>query len=788
MKIGVFICHCGFNIAEIIDIEALMNRIRKDEELILIEDDYVCSEQGLNKLKEKIVEENIDRVVIASCSPKVHEHLFRETLKEAGINQFLLEIANIREQCSWVHRNEPNRATVKASDLINAAIEKVKKSKPYELMKVPVKKSALVIGGGIAGIKSALSLSDMGIDTYIVEREPSIGGHMAMLDKTFPSLDCSICILAPLMLEVDQRKNITLLTYSEVVKVSGHIGDYKVEIERKPRFVDESKCIGCIETCSEVCPIEIGDKFNNYYNNRKAIYLQFPQAIPMVAVIDPNSCIGCRACETFCDREAINFDQKSEIVKLNVGAVIIASGYDVFNAAIYQEYGYGRYKNVITAMDMERFLSPSGPTDGFVLRPSDGEPAEKIAFLQCVGSRDEKVGRPGCSRVCCMYAIKQAVEIKERNPNAEVHIFYIDIRAFGKGYEEFYVNAQTNYNINFIRGRISEVYEERESKNLILRSEDTLLNRLMEIEVDLLVLSVGLIPDKDLKHLARIFRIDRSEDGFLLESHPKLRASESTLKGIYLAGCVQGPKDIQDSISHAESAAMKVASLLKLDEVELDTIVPEIDQDTCLKCRLCERVCEYKALEYNKEKGVMELDNLSCSGCGVCVASCPTGAIYIPNCTNNQIISEIDAILEEKKDYPLIIGFFCNWCSYTAADFAGIKKIQYPTNIRIIKVVCAGRVSPMFVLRALSRGADGVLIGGCYEQDCHYRIGFKQAKQRTEALKELLEDAGIDSRRVRIISANAQEGYKIANEVSDFIEFLEEIGPIGTEFASENNN
>ncbi len=787
MKIGVFICHCGFNIAEVIDIEKIKETLAQKEDLVLIDDQYICSEQGLKKLKDKIVEEKVDRVVIASCSPKVHELLFRTALEEAGINKFLLEIANIREQVSWVHRNEKERATIKANDLILAAIEKVKRLKPYTPKTVPVKNSVLVIGGGIAGIKTALNIGDMGIKTYLVEREPSIGGHMAMFDKTFPTMDCSICIIAPLMVEVNHHKNIELITYAEIKEITGHIGDYHVKIEKKPRFVDESLCVGCIETCATACPIEVPDEYNNQYSNRKAIYLQFPQAVPMIAVIDPTACTGCKACENFCDRNAIKFNQKSEIGELDVGAIIVAAGYKPFDPTVYKEYGYGVFKNVITGLEMERFLSPSGPTSGAILRPSDGAIAKRIAFIQCVGSRDEHMGRPGCSRVCCMYAMKQAMEIRERVPDAEIEVYYIDIRAFGKGYEQYWQRIIKDYRVRFIRGRVSKVNEDPENQNLIVKAENTLAGEVLEREYDLIVLSIGLDPPEGLDDLTKMLKISRDSEGFLLEDHPKLRTSQSTVKGIFIAGTIQGPKDIQDSISHAESAAMKATNLVKAGEIELDILPPLIDEEKCVGCRLCESTCDWKALEFDKEKKKVTINELNCVGCGTCAGACPAEAIFIPGFTDAQIISQIDAILEKKQEFPLIIGFFCNWCSYAAADLAGTSKMQYPPNIRIIRVMCTGRISPAFILEAFSKGADGVLVAGCHPQDCHYRIGFDRQEKRVKSLRELLTDAGINQQRLRIISAGTPEAQLLINELTAFIDELEKLGPMGIELMAEKD-
>ncbi|MHA1798063.1 MAG: FAD-dependent oxidoreductase, partial [Candidatus Helarchaeota archaeon] len=415
MKVGVFICHCGHNIAGIIDIQKLLNEIGKDPEIFVIDNEYSCSEPGLQQIKQVIREEGLERIVIGACSPKMHEKLFRDTIEQAGINPYLLEIANIREQDSWVHRTSPDKATIKAIDLVKMAIEKVKYLYPLKKNKIPVKQSVLVLGGGIAGIKASLTLADLGIKVYLVEKEPSIGGHMAMFDKTFPTLDCSICILAPLMVEASLHENIEIMTYSELQEVTGNIGNFKVNILKKARFINENCTSGCIEDCATNCPIEVQDEFNKF-GSRKAIYIPFPQAIPLKAIIDKDACIGCRNCEIFCKRDAIDYNDKSSIVELEVGAIINAIGFEPYDPTPLGEYGYSRYPNVITALEMERILTASGPTDGKLIRPSDGKPFKKVVYIQCVGSRDVRIGHEYCSRVCCMYAMKQARLIKENYP------------------------------------------------------------------------------------------------------------------------------------------------------------------------------------------------------------------------------------------------------------------------------------------------------------------------------------------------------------------------------------
>lgn len=777
MKIGVFICHCGTNIASVIDIEKVMKELNDSPEVMVFDDSYICSTAGLNKIKEKIEEFNLDRIVIAACSPKMHGNLFQDLLDEVGINRFLLEIANIREQDSWVHQNNREAATVKAIDLIRMAIEKVKRLKPLKRLKIQAEDHALVIGGGISGITASLKLANMGIKVYLVEKETSIGGHMAQYDKTFPTMDCAICILAPLMNEVYTHPNIEILDYSEVVDVKGYIGNFDVTIERRPRFVDTTKCIsGCIEDCSTYCPIEKQNIFNRFGTN-KAISIAFPQAVPLTAVIDSDYCIGCRSCESFCKRDAVDFAQQSEQIKIKVGVIITAIGFKPYDPTPLEEYGYSRYDNVITSLELERILSPFGPTKGKLLRPSDGELIKKVAFVQCVGSRNAKIGRLHCSGICCMSTIKEAIQIKSRIPDAEINVFYIDIRAYGKGFEEFYENSQSKYKVNYIRGRVAEIYEDPKTKNLILRSEDTVLNTVVELEVDVVVLAIGIDPPEDVDKLIKVLKISKSSDGFFQAQHPKLRPEKSTLPGIYIAGCAHGPKNIQETVLQSKAAAIESGTIIQKGEILLDPIATTVDYDKCIGCKLCIKTCDFGAIQQIDNKIVINEGN--CFGCGSCSAACPAGALNTPNFTQEQMLGQIDAL--EKTDYPYIVGFFCNWCAYNAADLAGVMRVNYPSNLRIIRVMCAGMVSPKYIIEAFQHGADGVLIMGCYEQDCHYRTGFKKARQRVDVMKDILEKFDIDNKRLRIESASASEGVKVKEIVKSFTEELKELGPMGSE-------
>lgn len=639
-RIGVYVCDCGINIAGVVDNEALVKYAGKlDGVAVARQYKFMCSDPGQSMIKEDIEKHKLNRIIVAACSPNMHEATFRDACKEAGLNPFLFEMANIREQCSWVHMHEKKMATEKAKDLVRMAVAKARLLEPQEKSKVNVNKSALVIGGGIAGIQASLDLADQGFKVILVEKTPSIGGKMAQLDKTFPTMDCSSCILTPKMVLVNRHPDIELLTYAEVTEVAGYIGNFRVKIEKKSRYVTED-CTAC-NLCTEVCPIEAPSEFNAGLAARKAIYVPFPQAVPLVYTIDSDTCISCGMCKAVCEPGAINYEMKPETLERDVGTIIVATGYKIFDARRKEEYGYGRYANVINGLEFERFINSTGPTGGELKRPSDGKMPERIGFIQCVGSRDETVGNTYCSRVCCMYAIKNARIYKEKHPEAEVYIFYIDIRAFGKGYEEFYKSAQDEYGVKFIRGRPSEVVEDPETKDLTVKLEDTLLGKNLEINLDLVVLSVGMEPPEDAEKIQKLLRISRSADKFFLEAHPKLRPVDTLTEGIFLAGAVQGPKDIPDSVAQGSAAAARAAVPMSKGMVEIDPILATVEKDMCTGCRLCEKVCTFGAVKVKDRKA--EVNEAMCTGCGVCAAACPTGAIQIKNFKDRQIIAMIEA-------------------------------------------------------------------------------------------------------------------------------------------------
>ncbi|MBI5679293.1 MAG: CoB--CoM heterodisulfide reductase iron-sulfur subunit A family protein [Methanobacterium sp.] len=643
-KIGVYVCHCGINIGGVVDIDAVKEYAATLPNVVVSEEyKYFCSDPGQEMIQKDIKEKGINRVVVAACSPRLHEPTFRRCIREAGLNPFLFEFANIREHDSWVHMNEPGPATEKAKDLTRMAVAKARLLEPLIAETVSVENKALVIGGGVAGIQSALDLADMGFKTYLVEKQPTIGGRMAQLDKTFPTLDCSMCILAPKMVDAGKHENIELLSYSEVKDVEGYIGNFKVTIERKPRYIDEDLCVGC-GSCVDVCPIEIPNYFDEGIGMVKAAYIPFPQAVPLLATIDKDYCIECNLCDQICERGAVQHDQEPEDVEIDVGTIIVATGYDQFDATEKMEYGYGDYTNVITGLEIERQINASGPTEGKILKPSDGQKPKSIAFVLCVGSRDEKVGNEYCSRVCCMHSMKNAQLAKDKMPDCDVAIYYMDIRAFGKGFEEFYKRSQEKYGIKFIRGRPGMVLENPD-ETLTVRSEDSLLGKVTEYDYDMVVLAAGLVPPEGANELRQTIGLSRSADGFLMEAHPKLRPVDTLTEGVYLAGVSQGPKDIPDSVAQASGAAARAAIPMVKGEVEIEPIVAVTDTDVCGGCAVCIELCPYGALSREDDQAAVNI--ALCHGCGTCVAACPSGAMDQQHFKTEQIMAQIEAALNE---------------------------------------------------------------------------------------------------------------------------------------------
>jgi len=649
LRIGVYVCHCGVNVGGVVDCPSVAEYAKTLPNVVHATDyKYMCSDPGQAMIQEDIKEKNLNRIVVAACSPRLHEPTFRRCVEEAGLNKFLFEFANLREQDSWVHMNQPEEATAKAKDLTRMAVAKARLLEPLEATKVPVDNKALVIGGGVAGIQTALDLGDMGFKTYMVERNPTIGGRMGQLDKTFPTLDCSMCILAPKMVDCNKHENIELISYAEVTEVDGYIGNFKVTVEKKPRYVDEDLCTGC-GACQEACPIEIPNYYDEGVGMVKAAYIPFPQAVPLCATIDKDYCIECNLCVQACGPDAIDHNQQPEKIELEVGTIVAAIGYDPFDPSGIYQYGYGRYSNVITAMEIERMINASGPTGGHVIKPSDGIEPKRVAFIHCVGSRDETIGKPYCSRVCCMYSMKNAQLCIDHEPDTEVTCYYMDIRSFGKGYEEFYKTSQEKYGIEFIRGKPAQIFE-NDDLTLTIRAEDTLLGKVTEYTYDLVVLSVGLEHSAGSDELRQTLGLSRSADGFYMEAHPKLRPVDTLTDGVYIAGVAQGPKDIPDSVAQGSAAASSAAIPMAKGEVEIEPIIASNDEAVCGACQVCVELCPFGAISIATGVGGKEFAQINsalCKGCGTCVGACPSGAMNQQHFKTEQIMAQISAALED---------------------------------------------------------------------------------------------------------------------------------------------
>ncbi|MBQ8405089.1 MAG: CoB--CoM heterodisulfide reductase iron-sulfur subunit A family protein [Clostridia bacterium] len=658
-RIGVFICWCGSNIAATVDVEKVAEVIKNEPGVVFSTNyQYMCSENGQQLIKQAIKEHNLTGIVIGACSPRMHEATFRKAAEAAGLNPYMVEVANIREHCSWIHK-DMEEATEKAVILVRTAIAKVKLNAPLTAGESPVIKRALVIGGGIAGIQAALDIADAGFEVDIVEKNSTIGGRMAQIDKTFPTLDCSACILTPKMVDCAQHEKIDILSYSEIEEVKGFVGNFSVKIRRKARYVDETKCTGC-KLCMEKCPSKKGlNEFNMNLNTRTAIHIPFAQAIPNVAVIDASQCLKmktgkCGICQKFCDVGAIDFEQKDTFIDRQYGAIVVATGFKPIDLDNFNEYGYHDNKDVVTSLELERLMNAAGPTNGVLLRPSDGKHPKVITFIQCVGSRDTSgCGKPYCSKICCMYTAKHAMLIREKYPDTEVHVFYIDVRTPGKNYDEFFRRAVEQYGVDYIKGMVGKVYNE--NGKLMVQGSNLIDNEQITIESDLVVLAAAIEPEPSVRKIATLLTTSIDTNNFLTESHAKLCPVESPTAGVFLAGVCQGPKDILETVSQASACAAKVIGLLVKDKLKSNPCVAMPDEMMCNGCSQCANVCAYGAISYvDKEfrlgggktevRRVASVNPAVCQGCGACTVTCPSGAMDLKGFSSKQIMSEVEAI------------------------------------------------------------------------------------------------------------------------------------------------
>ena len=668
-RIGVFVCHCGTNIAGVVDVEKVAEELGKVDGVVYSTHyTYMCSSAGQKMIEDHIKDDKLTGVVLCSCSPRMHEKTFRACAERAGLNPYKVEVANIREQTSWVLK-DVNEATEKAIALGKAAIAKSILDTPLTEGETPVTKRALVIGGGIAGITAALDIADAGFPVDIVEKKPTVGGKMAMLDKTFPTLDCASCIVTPKMTEVSQNPNIRILSYSEVVGVSGYIGNFSIDIKRHARFVDETKCTGCGE-CIEKCPNKkVPNDFNLNLDTKKAIYIPFAQAVPKVATIDDTYCLHmkglkngkdnvCGFCQKACGVGAINFDMKDEVITEKYGAIIVATGYNPIDLNKFDEFAYNTSPDVVSSLEFERLCNASGPTNGHLRRPSDGKEPKNIVFVQCVGSRcaaGAEKGHEYCSKVCCMYTAKHAILTRDHYPDTNCYVFTIDVRTPGKNFDEFYRRAVEQYGVHYIKGMVGKVTPQADG-TLDVQGSDLILNKQVHIKADMVVLAASIEADKSARPLATMLTTSMDNNDFFLEAHAKLRPVESPTAGIFLAGCCQGPKDIPETVAQSSGAAAKAICLLVKDKLKNNPCTSSPNENMCNGCGACANVCPYGAISYIEKdfrgpnrttitRRVSQVNTAMCQGCGACTVACPSGAMDLLGFSNKQIMAEVDSVL-----------------------------------------------------------------------------------------------------------------------------------------------
>ena len=764
LRLGIYICHCGLNIAGVLDPEALAAQAKKLPGVAACRHHlYTCSEAGQLEIKKDIQKYKLNRLLVAACSPKLHEVTFRRLLKESGLNPYLLEMVNIREQCSWVHAQEPEAAQAKALELINMGLAKVQFAQPLPARLVPVTRQALVIGGGPAGLRAALDIADAGFPVVLVERSPILGGMANKLHRTFPQGETALSLINPLMAAVTLHPGIRVLTDCEVTAVSGYVGNFQVTVRRAPEMVTDD-CDLC-GACVQVCPQEVPGEMEEGLSSRKAIYLPSTKAFPARYVVDREHCDNCGLCVPACPRQAIDLAAQETQETLSVGAMVVATGFRTFETRGSRYEAWAALDHVLTSVALERLLDPYGPTSGKLLIAGAEMAPQDVAFVLCVGSREEE-GNRYCSRVCCPTALKQALELKARFPEARVRIYYRDVRTTKKDWEELYSKAR-EAGILMIRGEVTAISQDADGR-VLLTAKNELMGVDSEDRLDLVVLAVGMVPGDGLS-LKEALKLPTGNDGFFLEAHSKLRPLETVLDGVFLAGACQGPKDLAETLAQASGAAAKVLGLFAHEALTLDSIICTVDAEKCVGCGTCLKECCYQAVEMvgkGKEKKARIIE-AACKGCGSCAGACPSGAIINRGFTDEMIFGQIDVALASEPEKKVLV-FCCNWCSYAGADFAGVSRMQYSPAVRIIRTMCAGRIHPKFILKAFELGASQVLVSGCHPPgDCHYICGNLRAEARIDKLKPKLEKKGIDPARLRLEWVSATEGQTFQRVVQE---------------------
>ena len=765
LKVGVFLCECGGNISDVVDLDEVRSALDVE---VVEQFENLCSLNGRKLIRNAIIEHHLDRVVVAACSPVSHERTFRDYVKP--LNPYLMDMANIREQCSWVH-DDKQKATQKAITLINASIEKVKQSDEVNPIYCQIPEEVAVIGGGIAGMNAALSLAKQGKKVTIIEQSPSLGGYMAKIGKVFSPVkiaeECGMCLLNPILNDLVWNENITVLTNSKVIDAERHAGTYNLIVEQSPRFVDVDKCIACGQ-CVDVCEIEVPDDWNEGLSTRKAIYRPFGQSYPEAYVIDPDACTRCGDCLRQCMMKAIRLKRKPEKFPLQVGSIIVATGHQLFDPDKRPDYSYSRHPDVITQMELGRIMGVNGPTKG-ELRKSNGEIPKRVVMIQCVGSRDEKPdGHRYCSKICCSVASKNANIIKHKYPDTDVVVCYTDVRTPGM-FEKYYKHTQEN-GVRFLRGRPGEVGVKGD--DLIVRVENTVKGEFEEIEADMVVLSTAMEPSEGTKEIAEILNIGTTEDHFIKESHPKIKPVTTDVQGVFVCGTAQDPKDITDSIMQATSAASKVSEY-NYGGVEIEPFIADINPDKCQLCGDCIEKCKFKALSIVDD--ALVLDPMSCDGCGKCLTVCRHGAININGNIDEKISATIDGVLSKKQEGERTILVFLDTIGYTAADNIGVNRISYPESIHIIKVHSVNRVRPRHIKHALENGADGVFIGE-FPGDLMY----DEVERKIERVKTNIANLGENPDRLAFSKVYIPYFEGLARKLNDFDEKIEQLNEAET--------
>jgi len=774
MKIGVYLCECGGNISKVVDLDKV-NKFVKTKENIEITRIHsnMCSGAGQKLIIDDIKKFGLDKIVVSACSPQFHEKTFRSAMAKAGLNPYVLEIANFREHCSWPLKKYPEIATEKAINLVNVGIDKVSLNYPLEKKMFQMENRVLVIGAGIAGIQASLDLADAGKEVTLIEQDPTVGGKMAILSKTFPTEDCAACILSPKMADVANRKNIKLLTNTKITKTSGHRLHFDIEAEKTPRFIkpdiNMDECLAC-KKCEDVCPVSVPNEWEKGIMDRKAIFIPAALAIPFIYQIDEKNCLqfkdgSCNKCAEICPQNAIDFTQKTEKLNFTVDNIIVATGFDDIDPNLKPMFGYDKFDNVVTGLEMERIV------DHVNENPPPKEVGKKVAFIQCVGSRDKQIGNEYCSRVCCMYATKQASLLKMEKPDTEIYIFYTDLRAYGKGFEEYYKRAQ-EMGIKYIRGKVAEVYKNPENSKLMLKAEDTLSRKIIETDFDLIVLSNGMKARESSDSIINSLKLSKSSDGFIKEAHLKYRPVDTLIEGVFVAGTAQGPKDIPDTVAQASASAARVIGTLAKKEFEIDPILAFVEADKCDGCEECLSVCPKNAIQMNNENKAV-IDGALCVGGGSCLGSCPQEAIDLKGYTNAQIYASIDAILElKKKDEHRVVFFADNASSYRLADMVGVRKMIYDYNVYIMRIPSGSRITSKLLKYTFLKGADGVIIGDNVKKSSAFPWSKEYSMNFIQEVNGYLKKVGIEGERIihkEFASGMINDFIKMANETVETV-------------------